>query len=74
MGRLSRLLALLPERFQWTTHNVVAHPLSEVVWQVGTSRGPQSRLLKLSERIHDGTVPYMVGPPRQPDAPLENAA
>lgn len=55
--RLPHLLSTLPERFQWTPHNVFAHPLSELVWQVGMSRGPKSRLLKWSDRIHDVTVP-----------------
>ena len=46
---LPRLLARLPERFQWTAHNLVAHPLSEVLFQVG--------LRKLSDKVHDITVP-----------------
>ena len=43
------LLNLLPKRFQWTVHNVIAHPLSEVLFQVGLHRW--------SEAVHDGTVP-----------------
>ena len=43
------LLNLLPKRFQWTVHNVIAHPLSEVLFQVG--------LRRWSEAVHDGTVP-----------------
>ena len=43
------LLGLLPERFRWTLHNLVAHPLSEVLWQVG--------LRRWSEAVHDGTAP-----------------
>jgi hypothetical protein len=46
---LPRLLARLPERFQWTAHNLIAHPLSEVLFQVG--------LRKLSDKVHDITVP-----------------
>ena len=46
---LPRLLARLPERFQWTAHNLIAHPLSEVLFQVG--------LHKLSDKVHDITVP-----------------
>ena len=43
------LLGLLPARWQWTLHNLVAHPLSEVLWQVG--------LRRWSEAVHDGTAP-----------------
>ena len=43
------LLNLLPKRFQWTVHNVIAHPLSEVLCQVG--------LRKMSDKVHDITVP-----------------
>ena len=46
---LPRLLARLPGRFQWTAHNLIAHPLSEVLFQVG--------LRKLSDKVHDITVP-----------------
>jgi hypothetical protein len=49
MGRLNQKLGKLPERFQWTLHNLVAHPISEVLYQVG--------LQKLSDKIHDQTVP-----------------
>lgn len=40
----------LPARFQWTIHNVVAHPLSELLYQVGFE--------DWGNRIHDETVPY----------------
>ena len=43
------MLAHLPQRFQWTLHNVIAHPLSELVYQLGWE--------DLSHRIHDRTVP-----------------
>ena len=43
------LLGLLPERFRWTLHNLVAHPLSEVLYQVG--------LRRWSEALHDATMP-----------------
>ena len=46
---LPDLLAQLPQRFQWTLHNVIAHPLSELVYQLGWE--------DLSHRIHDRTVP-----------------
>jgi hypothetical protein len=46
---LQEFLGKLPPRWRWTVHNLVAHPLSEVVYQVG--------LENLSNRIHDVTVP-----------------
>jgi len=52
MGRLNKKLGKLPERFQWTLHNLFAHPISEVLYQVG--------LQKLSDKIHDQTVPEHV--------------
>jgi hypothetical protein len=46
---LSRLLGKLPKRFRWTLHNVIAHPLSELLYQVG--------LGTWADEIHDATVP-----------------
>ncbi len=46
---LPRVLARLPERWRWTVHNLVAHPLSEVLYQVG--------LRRWSDLVHDSTVP-----------------
>lgn len=46
---MNKLLGKLPKRFQWTLHNLVAHPLSEVLFQFG--------LGKLGDRLHDATVP-----------------
>jgi len=45
---MGRLLARLG-RFRWTLHNLVAHPLSEVLFQVG--------LGDLGNRLHDATIP-----------------
>jgi hypothetical protein len=42
--KLPKLLVKLPKRFQWTLHNIVGRPLSEVVWQFG--------LHKFSDWIH----------------------
>ena len=39
----------LPERFRWTVHNLFAHPLSELLFQVG--------LGDLGNRLHDWTIP-----------------
>lgn len=49
MGELSKFLGKIPERFQWTLHNLVAHPLSEILYQIG--------LVDLSNQIHDKTIP-----------------
>ena len=46
---LPLLLSCLPDRFQWTLHNLVAHPLSEVLYQVG--------LGDVGNKLHDVTVP-----------------
>lgn len=35
--------------FAWTLHNVVAHPVSEVLFLVGLGR--------LGDKLHDATVP-----------------
>jgi len=47
--RVPFLLGRLPSRFQWTIHNLVAHPLSELVYQFG--------LENISNYIHDITIP-----------------
>ena len=49
MTSLGRWLGRLPERWRWTLHNVVAHPISEVLFQVG--------LRRWSDAIHDLTIP-----------------
>lgn len=46
---LRQLLARLPIRWRWTLHNLVAHPLSEVLYQIGCEGW--------SNIVHDGTVP-----------------
>ena len=39
----------LPERFKWSAHNIVAHPLSELLFQLGCREA--------SVWIHDITAP-----------------
>ena len=46
---MRRLLGRLPERFQWTAHNLLAHPLSEILFQIGME--------DLGNRLHDWTIP-----------------
>jgi len=49
MDRLPYLLGKLPERYRWSVHNLLAHPLSELLFQVG--------LRRWSDKVHDITVP-----------------
>jgi hypothetical protein len=44
-----RLINALPEHFRWTIHNLVAHPLGEVLHLIGFT--------EIGNRIHDATVP-----------------
>ena len=55
MGVLGRL----PTPFRWTVHNLIAHPLSEVVFLISyVVPYPMGVFLRvLSQRIHDETVP-----------------
>jgi ethanolamine utilization microcompartment shell protein EutS len=53
MRRLPKFLGRLPRRFQWTLHNLLAHPASELLWQFGLS--------ETSDRVHDLTVPEKMG-------------
>ena len=46
---LPQRLARLPARIRWTLHNLVAHPLSEVLYQLGARA--------LSDAVQDQTVP-----------------
>jgi hypothetical protein len=46
------LLNLLPKRFQWTVHNVIAHPCRRSSSRSVSTGGPRR-----SEAVHDGTVP-----------------
>ena len=49
MHTLPALLAALPSRWRWTLHNLVAHPLSELLFQVGAERAANA--------VHDATIP-----------------
>ena len=42
-------ISRLPERFKWTAHNIVAHPLSEVLFQLGCREA--------AEWVHDIPAP-----------------
>jgi len=45
-----RIWLLLPERFRWAPHNLLAHPAGEVLFWFG--------LEAVSNKIHDVTIPY----------------
>jgi len=49
LSRMGRFRAALNKHFAWTFHNLIAHPLSEIVHLVGLSR--------LSDWIHEASMP-----------------
>lgn len=49
---LNDFCSRLPVRFQWTLHNLIAHPLSEILFQLGFEDA--------GNRIHDATIPEHV--------------
>lgn len=49
---LTKVINRFPNRFKWTIHNLVAHPLSEVLFQMGFEN--------LGNRVHDATIPEHV--------------
>lgn len=55
---LPKIIAKLPARVRWTLHNLIAHPLSEVLYQLGAR--------ELSNAVHDQTVP--AGGAQDPEA------
>lgn len=46
---MKRFLELLPDRFRWTIHNMIAHPASEILFQIGME--------DLGNKVHDATIP-----------------
>ena len=56
MTRLPRLLGRLPKRYRYTLHNLVGHPLMEVLWLAGFP--------DLSDLVHLRTQP--APPPARP--------
>ena len=61
MAKMSKFLSRLGP-FSWTLHNLIAHPLSELVhlFGLGTKRAE-----RLSNWIHDVTVPDPVPDTRE---------
>ena len=46
---MKKIINKLPNRFKWTIHNVIAHPLSEILFQFGFRNA--------SDIVHDNTTP-----------------
>jgi len=46
---IKTLLSRLPERYRWTLHNMVGHPVSEVLHLFGFTEAATA--------VHDGTLP-----------------
>lgn len=46
---MKKIINNFPDKFKWTIHNIVSHPLSEVLYLLGFSA--------LSDIVHDSTVP-----------------
>lgn len=58
----SRTIGSLPKRYRWTLHNTIGHTFQELTKQFSISLG-STRIMKLSDWIHDITIPLNVGPP-----------
>tara|TARA_Y100000592_G_scaffold3363_1_gene4873 strand:+ start:8808 stop:8975 length:168 start_codon:yes stop_codon:yes gene_type:complete len=46
---MKSIINKMPDRFKWTIHNIIAHPLSEVLFQLGFKSA--------SDMVHDNTAP-----------------
>lgn len=46
---MKKILAALPARYRWTVHNIVGHPVAEVLKQLG--------LVRTADWVHDETAP-----------------
>lgn len=46
---LPKGLSYLPEKYRWTLHNIVAHPLAEILFHLG--------FVQASGTLHDLTIP-----------------
>ena len=63
---MRNLVTRFPKRFQWTIHNLVAHPLSEVLFQLGATFRSTS-LNHWSSEVHNETTPYDENTLAQPE-------
>jgi hypothetical protein len=48
---MQKLITKLPEKYQWSIHNIIGHPLSEIFHILGFEN--------LSKQIHDKTLPLV---------------
>jgi hypothetical protein len=46
---IKKIINILPIRYKWTIHNLIAHPLSEIVHLLGNT--------DIANKIHDCTLP-----------------
>jgi len=46
---MKKIINALPKKYQWTIHNLIAHPLMEIAFLLGRE--------SLSQKIHDSTIP-----------------
>ncbi len=46
---MKKIINALPKKYQWTIHNLIAHPLMEIIYLSGRE--------SLSQKIHDCTIP-----------------
>jgi hypothetical protein len=46
---MKKIISILPSRFKWSIHNLLAHPISEILFQIGFEN--------LGNRLHDCTIP-----------------
>jgi hypothetical protein len=46
---MQKLISKFPEKYQWSIHNLIGHPMSEVFHILGFE--------KISKQIHDATLP-----------------
>lgn len=46
---MKRFINILPDRFKWSIHNIIAHPLMEICFLIG--------LDKTANLVHDCTIP-----------------
>ena len=47
--KMRKFISKLPKKYQWSIHNIIAHPVSEVFHLLG--------LDLLSQKVHDMTLP-----------------
>lgn len=47
-----KLREITSKHFRWTFHNLIGHPLSEIIYLIGFKN--------LSEKIHNNTIPKQV--------------